>query len=312
MWSSKPLLRHAFIALGLLGATALAGCTGLTPVYGERGIGAERMALQLRRSPTAGSSRSSTRNWRCASAAPPIRRAHWSRITTSTSRKLTRSGDPAPAEQREAAVDRQIELIAADGSIVLLHHPLRRARSTPPTARPSPPPRPSSEAIERAARAWPRPCASPSSGRSPSRPPDGRAEGARSQPLRRPPRPRSWHHPRLRPRCRPRPRDRPAPRAALCRQRCRQHEPRRARRRRARCRPVAASPSRPRRTSLFGDRRVIRVRGAGKSLVMPLTELRDDPGAIIILEAGNLARGSAARPGGGCKARPGLALLPRQ
>lgn len=41
-------------------------------------------------------------------------------------------------------------------------------------------------------------------------------------------------------------------------------------------------------TSLFGDRRVIRVRGAGKSLVMPLTELRDDPGSIIILEAGNL------------------------
>lgn len=42
-------------------------------------------------------------------------------------------------------------------------------------------------------------------------------------------------------------------------------------------------------TSLFGDRRVIRVRSAGKSLVMPLTELRDDPGSIIILEAGNLA-----------------------
>jgi len=41
-------------------------------------------------------------------------------------------------------------------------------------------------------------------------------------------------------------------------------------------------------TSLFGDRRVIRVRGAGKSLVMALTELRDDPGAAIILEAGNL------------------------
>ena len=42
-------------------------------------------------------------------------------------------------------------------------------------------------------------------------------------------------------------------------------------------------------TSLFGDRRVIRIRGAGKSLVMTLTELRDDPGAAIILEAGNLA-----------------------
>lgn len=53
-----------------------------------------------------------------------------------------------------------------------------------------------------------------------------------------------------------------------------------------------ADPSRlaveARTTSLFGDRRVIRVRGAGKSLVMTLTELRDDPGAAIILEAGNL------------------------
>ncbi|MBN9309493.1 DNA polymerase III subunit delta [Devosia sp.] len=53
-----------------------------------------------------------------------------------------------------------------------------------------------------------------------------------------------------------------------------------------------ADPSRlaveARTTSLFGDRRVIRVRGAGKSLVMALTELRDDPGSVIILEAGNL------------------------
>ena len=43
MWSSKPLLRNAFVALSLLGATALAGCTGLTPVYGERGVGVERL-----------------------------------------------------------------------------------------------------------------------------------------------------------------------------------------------------------------------------------------------------------------------------
>jgi len=60
-----------------------------------------------------------------------------------------------------------------------------------------------------------------------------------------------------------------------------------------------ADPSRlaveARTTSLFGDRRVIRVRGAGKSLVMPLTELRDDPGAIIILEAGNLTPKDALR-----------------
>lgn len=41
--------------------------------------------------------------------------------------------------------------------------------------------------------------------------------------------------------------------------------------------------------SLFGDKRVVRVRGAGKSVVMELTELLDDPaGAVVVLEAGNL------------------------
>jgi len=48
--------------------------------------------------------------------------------------------------------------------------------------------------------------------------------------------------------------------------------------------------------SLFGGRRIIRVRGAGKSLVMTLTELCEDPGgAIIVLEAGNLAPRDALR-----------------
>lgn len=42
-------------------------------------------------------------------------------------------------------------------------------------------------------------------------------------------------------------------------------------------------------TSLFGDRRVIRVRNAGKGVVMPLSGIIEDPaGAMIILEAGNL------------------------
>lgn len=49
--------------------------------------------------------------------------------------------------------------------------------------------------------------------------------------------------------------------------------------------------------SLFGDRRVVRVRGAGKGAVMALTELLDDPGgAVIILEAGNLTPREALRP----------------
>jgi DNA polymerase III subunit delta len=48
--------------------------------------------------------------------------------------------------------------------------------------------------------------------------------------------------------------------------------------------------------SLFGGKRIIRVRGATKSLVMTLTELRDDPaGAVIVLEAGNLLPKDALR-----------------
>jgi len=48
--------------------------------------------------------------------------------------------------------------------------------------------------------------------------------------------------------------------------------------------------------SLFGDRRVVRVRGAGKSSVMPLTEFLENPsGAVVVLEAGNLPPRDALR-----------------
>ena len=48
--------------------------------------------------------------------------------------------------------------------------------------------------------------------------------------------------------------------------------------------------------SLFGGKRIVRVRGATKSIVMTLTELRDDPGgAAIVLEAGNLTPKDALR-----------------
>ena len=48
--------------------------------------------------------------------------------------------------------------------------------------------------------------------------------------------------------------------------------------------------------SLFGERRVVRVRDAGKSLTVPLSELSEDPaGAIVVLEAGNLAPKDALR-----------------
>jgi DNA polymerase III subunit delta len=48
--------------------------------------------------------------------------------------------------------------------------------------------------------------------------------------------------------------------------------------------------------SLFGDKRVVRVRGAGKALTVPLSQLSDDPsGAIVVLEAGNLVPKDALR-----------------
>lgn len=41
--------------------------------------------------------------------------------------------------------------------------------------------------------------------------------------------------------------------------------------------------------SLFGDKRVVRVRGAGKSIAVPLSALLEDPGgAMVIIESGNL------------------------
>lgn len=119
MWSSKPLLRNAFVALSLLGATTLAGCAGLTPVYGERGIGTERHALQY--------ADATSRHEQIIYQELALRFGRTSdpssptvRITTSSStRKLTRSGVTRPSEQREATVTAQIELIAADGSVLL-------------------------------------------------------------------------------------------------------------------------------------------------------------------------------------------------
>ncbi|MFD1253922.1 DNA polymerase III subunit delta [Devosia equisanguinis] len=63
---------------------------------------------------------------------------------------------------------------------------------------------------------------------------------------------------------------------------------------------LAADPSllvlEARSVSLFGGKRIIRVRNATKALVMPLTQLRDDPsGTAIVLEADNLPPRDALR-----------------
>jgi LPS-assembly lipoprotein len=119
MWSSKTLLRNAFVALSLLCATALGGCTGFTPVYGERGIGTERHALNY--------SKPNSRHEQIIYQELVLRFGRTGdpsspnvRVTTSSyTRDLTRSALARPARQREAIVTALIQLIAADGSVIL-------------------------------------------------------------------------------------------------------------------------------------------------------------------------------------------------
>lgn len=45
MWSSSALLRASLVAVALALPATLAACTGFTPLYGERGLGNERVAV---------------------------------------------------------------------------------------------------------------------------------------------------------------------------------------------------------------------------------------------------------------------------
>jgi len=113
------LIRNAFVALSLLGATALAGCAGLTPVYGERGIGDERQALNYAK-PTSRAEQIIYQQLvlRLGRAADPSRPTV--RVTTTQFlRELTLSDLRRPSDQWEATVTAQIELIGADGATLL-------------------------------------------------------------------------------------------------------------------------------------------------------------------------------------------------
>ncbi len=119
MWLSKPAVRNALIALSILGATGLAGCTAFTPVYGERGIGTERNAFRYaepaNRLEQIIYQELVLRFGRTADPASPTVRISTSKYT----RDLTKSGVSRPAEQREAVVSATIELVDADGKVVL-------------------------------------------------------------------------------------------------------------------------------------------------------------------------------------------------
>jgi len=116
LWS-KALLRNSFLALVLVGATTLSACSSFTPVYGERGIGAERHAFRYDKP----ASRLDQiiyqelvlKLGRTSDPSVPL-----VRITTSSSvRDLTRTKIANPAAQKEAVVTARIELVDADGNI---------------------------------------------------------------------------------------------------------------------------------------------------------------------------------------------------
>ena len=119
MWSSSRVLRSGLIALGFLGAISLAGCSGFTPVYGERGIATERQAFQYAepqsRLDQVIYQELVLRLGRSTDPSRPV-----VKITTSTKhRELTRSDVDRPSEAREAVVTAQIEVTRADGTVLL-------------------------------------------------------------------------------------------------------------------------------------------------------------------------------------------------
>jgi LPS-assembly lipoprotein len=112
------ILRNALIALTISGAATLAGCSGLTPVYGERGIGAERIALNYAEPATRLDQiiyqDLALRLGKGGGASSPTVKIS----TSSSTRSLTKSDVERPAAQREAVVSANIELVDATGVVV--------------------------------------------------------------------------------------------------------------------------------------------------------------------------------------------------
>ncbi|WP_287383501.1 LPS assembly lipoprotein LptE [Ralstonia sp.] len=105
------------LAAALTATTALAACSGMTPVYGERGIGVERHAFRYDKP----ASRLDQiiyqelvlKLGRSTDPSVPLVRI----TTTSSVRGLTKTNVANPAAQKEAVVTARIELVDADGNI---------------------------------------------------------------------------------------------------------------------------------------------------------------------------------------------------
>lgn len=119
MWSPKVALRSALIALGLSGALVLAGCTGLTPVYGERTLATEKQAFRYaeptNRLEQVIYQELVLRFGRSADPSRPVVKI----TTTGTDDDLTRSDVLRPSEARQATVTAVIEVTGGDGQMLL-------------------------------------------------------------------------------------------------------------------------------------------------------------------------------------------------
>lgn len=119
MWSRKALFRTTLIVLGLSGTLALAGCSGLTPVYGDRGIATERQAFRYaeptNRLEQVIYQELVLRLGRSADSARPLVKV----TTTGADFDLTRSDVARPSEARQVTVTALIEVTSADGRLLL-------------------------------------------------------------------------------------------------------------------------------------------------------------------------------------------------
>ena len=112
-------VRSGLLALAMTSALGLSACAGLTPVYGERGLAAERVAFQYADPQTRLEQviyqDLVLRLGRSVDPASPL-----VRITTRTGdRKLTRSDVRRPSDARQATVTATIEVVSADGRQLL-------------------------------------------------------------------------------------------------------------------------------------------------------------------------------------------------
>ncbi len=115
LWS-RDTVRAGLLGMVLLVPLAVAGCSSLKPVYGDNGIGAERLALSYAK-PTTRLEQIIYQDLALSlgkAAGGPLLTV----ATTTSNRKLTRSDVARPSEQREVVVAADIEVKGTDGTVL--------------------------------------------------------------------------------------------------------------------------------------------------------------------------------------------------